>query len=125
MLAPSANAGECADFKSETLAIFKCNAFFTECKEILADGEFGRGTSSEEREVAKGGKKYEEACGYAATMRRTVCIAYKENNPGDTSSLRYKNNCYYELDNEADLATHGFAAVSTLATLAAISALAF
>ena len=54
-------------------------------------------------------------------MRVAVCSAFKEANPGDTSSLGYENDCYYEV--EADGATT--VTSLSLSVLAAISALAF
>ena len=71
--------------------------------------------------MARGGDKYELACGDLGAMRVAVCSAFKEANPGDTSSLGYENDCYYEV--EADGATT--VTSLSLSVLAAISALAF
>ena len=57
--------------------------------------------TSEERELVKGGRKYELACGDLAAMRVSTCEAFKEKNPGDTSSNGYKTDCFYEIS-EAD-----------------------
>ena len=91
----------------------------------MKNGEYGDGTSREERAVARGGKDYEEACGYLATMRKSICNAFKENNPGDTSSLRYKNDCYYELDAEEDAARQAYALIGASTCAALVAAIVF
>ena len=73
--------------------------------------------TADERKLVKGGHKYEEACGDIAAMKLTQCNAFKERNPDDTSSIAYKNECYYE--SEADQATHVLAAVTSTALLIA------
>ena len=119
----------CSDFKSSTLATYDCNPSWTECIESARisdddDTQLLVSMTPDERKLVKGGIKYEEACGDTAAMRLTQCNAFKEKNPGDTSSIGYKNYCYYE--SEADQATHILAAMgSTAFFIATIGSVAF
>ena len=80
--------------------------------------------TSDERAHVKGGRDYEVACGDLAAMRISVCRAFKEKYPDDTTSAGYYKDCYYE--SEADHANHILASFTTASILiAAVGSFAF
>ena len=91
----SAAGDWCTNYKTETLREYECDRSFTKCKLIVRGSEIdlNEPMTNTESQLVKGGDKYDQACGDLAAYRISICKAFKEQNPDDTSSKSYKTSC--------------------------------